>query len=133
MLVLFLAVGSLGGGAPGWAESGPQVQIITDKDEGRAFTLPVGARLVVEVRNPAGGGYTIVNPVFDSRVLKLAQRRDQPPDPARPRQLGDFGKIIFEMAVVGEGATDLTIQIARPWEKDKPPLEFLKVRIIATK
>ncbi|OGP69940.1 MAG: hypothetical protein A2Y80_10895 [Deltaproteobacteria bacterium RBG_13_58_19] len=131
MLIFFFAVGILGGGAAGWAKSGPQVQMITDKDQGRTFTLPVGTKLLVEVRNPADGGYTLVNPVFDGRVLKLLQRRDQLPDPARPRLMGDFGKIIFEMAVIKEGTTDLIIKIARPWEKNQTPQEFLKVRIIA--
>ncbi|MEW6387930.1 MAG: protease inhibitor I42 family protein [Thermodesulfobacteriota bacterium] len=133
MSVFGLVVGVMIGGAAAWAESGPQVRMITDRDQGSTFTLPVGARLTVQVRNPADGGYTIVNPVFDGRVLKLRSRKDQPPDPARPRLLGDFGKIIFEMEVIGDGSTDLIIQIARPWEKDQAPQEFLKVRVNATR
>ena len=87
--------------------------------------------MVLNLRNPASGGYTVVTPVHDPHILKLVSRKVLPPEPAPFPKAGDFGKIIFEWEAAGVGETDLTVQISREWEKQKPPLDYLKVRIRA--
>lgn len=126
MMLAFIAVASLGLAAP----SGPN-RTITQADQGRTFACQVHDKLTVVIPNPASGGYNRVIPEFNPRILKLLSRKEVPPEPAPFPKLGDFGKIIFELEVIGEGQTDMVIRIARDWEINKSPEEYLKVKIKA--
>jgi predicted secreted protein len=110
----------------------PPEQKITEADNGRTFTCRIGQKITVKIPDPATGGYNIITPVFNPKVLKLLTKRDLPPEPAPVPKLGDFGSIIYELEVIGAGKTDLAIQIARNWEEvSKRPEEYLKVKIVA--
>jgi predicted secreted protein len=115
--------------SPGWTNISPKIHTFTEKDQGRTLSLRVGEKLVLNLRNPASGGYNIVTPVYDPHILKLVSRKDIPPKPAPVRKLGDFGQIIFEWEAIDAGETDLTVNISREWEVKKQPLEYLKVKI----
>jgi len=129
-LIIFtaLAVTSLGSAA-----ASPPSLTITDADNGGSFTCRVGELITVRTRNPATGGYNIVNPVFNPEILKLQAKKELPPEPAPFPKLGDFGTLVFEFEAIGVGETNLTIEIARDWEVNKSPEEYLKVKILAVK
>ena len=126
LMFAFLAVT-----APGWADPAGANRLITEADQGRTFACRVGEKITVSIPNPATGGYNIITPVFDHRILQLLARKELPPEPAPVPKLGDFGKLVFELEVIGVGETNLVIQIARDWEVNKSPEEYLKVKIIA--
>lgn len=126
ILIAFLATTT-----PGWADPSNPRRMITQDDQGRTFTCRVGDKITASIGNPASGGYSIVTPVFDQRILKLLSRKELPPEPTPLPRFGDFGKIIFELEVIAGGETNLIIQIAREWEVNKPPEEYLKVKVIA--
>jgi predicted secreted protein len=113
----------------GWANLAKSRKIITEQDNGKTIILKVGERFVLNLRNPASGGYDVVTPVYDAHILKLVSRKDLPPEPTPFPKAGDFGKIVFTGEAAAVGETDLTVQIAREWEKQKPPLDYLQVRI----
>lgn len=103
---------------------------LSEKDSGRTVTLRVGDQLLVNLRNPGDGGYAVLPPVFDHKILTFLSRQDIPP-PRRPTPLmGDFGRIAFTWEARTPGETDLTVNIARPWEKTRPPEQFLRVHIL---
>jgi len=114
-----------------WLAGGP-VQAagpltITEKDTGRTFTVTVGQKLVVDLRNPGSGGYDVLAPEYDTQILKLLGQRRQPRKD--PRWMGDFGRVVFEFEVLKAGQTDLVVPIKRSWEKQRE--DYLKAKIKA--
>ena len=99
---------------------------LTEKDSGRLVTLKVGETLLLNLRNPGSGGYSVLPPVYDGGILTLRSRRDLPPTQSRP---GDFGRIEMVWQARQAGDTEVTVNIARPWEKHKSPEQFLKIRV----
>jgi inhibitor of cysteine peptidase len=104
----------------------PAALTLTEKDSGRTVTLKAGETLLVNLRNPGSGGYNVLPPVYDGEILTLLSRRDLPPAKSIP---GDFGRIEFVWQARQAGDTEVTINIARPWEKNKSPEQFTKFRV----
>jgi len=120
--LVLLLLGLLGG--PALAE-GPLT--ITEKDNGRAFTVKVDQKIIVDLRHPGDGGYDVLTPDYDVKVLMILGMKKQTTTPAGPKRLGDFGRVIYEFEALKEGQTDLVVPIKRPWEKE--PKEYLRVKI----
>jgi predicted secreted protein len=105
----------------------------TEKDSGRTATLKLGDRLRLNLRNPGSGGYTVLAPVYDHQILTLLSREDIPPVKRPQPLMGDFGRIEFTWEARQPGATAVTVPIARPWEKNKPPEKFVKIQVVVVK
>jgi predicted secreted protein len=103
---------------------------LTEKDSGKTVTLKVGERLRLNLRNPGDGGYAVLPPVYDHQVLTLLSREDIPPEKRPLPLMGDFGRIAFTWEARQPGTTGVTVNIARPWEKTKPPEQFLQIRVL---
>ena len=99
---------------------------LTEKDAGQTVTLKLGDTLVLNLRNPASGGYTVLAPAFNDKILTFMYRQDRAPEKARP---GDFGRLEFAWQARQAGDTEVTVKIARPWETNKPPEQFMKIRV----
>jgi predicted secreted protein len=99
--------------------------VITNKDNGQAFTVKVGQKIIVNLRHPGSGGYNFLTPEFDKSILKMVGERSLPR--SEPRRLGDFGRMVYEFQTLKEGQTSLLIPIKRPWEKESQT--FLGVTI----
>jgi predicted secreted protein len=99
--------------------------VITNKDNGRSFRVNVGQKIIVNLRDPGGGGYNFLTPEHDTSVLKMLGERHIPR--AEPRRMGDFGRMVYEFQALKEGQTALVIPIKRPWEKESQT--YLKVTI----
>lgn len=102
---------------------------LTEKDSGRTVTMRVGEKLRLDLRNPASGGYTTLAPTYDAKILTLLSRQDLPPEKRPTPLLGDFGRLEFIWEAKEPGETALTVNIARPWEKDKPPEQYVRIRV----
>ena len=107
-------------------QAGPVAHTLTEKDSGRTVTMKVGETLVLDLRNPASGGYNVLPPAFDDKILTFMYRRDLAPQKALP---GDFGRLEFAWQGRQAGDTEVTVNIARPWEKTTPPERFMKIRV----
>lgn len=127
-LTLLLAAALVAIPSRGGIKAAPGPQILTEQDRGRTLTLRLGERLVLNLRNPASGGYQVMPPVFDNSRLKLVSQKQLPPDPRPVPLAGDFGRLSYEWEAVGSGEADIQIMIYRPWEQ-KPPEEFWRVRV----
>jgi len=99
---------------------------LTEMDSGRTVTMKVGERLLLNLRNPGAGGYNVLPPVFNTAILTFLSRRDLPPK--QPRT-GDFGRLEFTWQARQPGETEVTVNIARPWEKTKAPEQYVKIRV----
>ena len=88
--------------------------------------MKVGETLLLNLRNPGSGGYNVLPPVYDGEILTLLSRRDLPPTQSRP---GDFGRIELVWQARQPGEAEVTVNIARPWEKHTPPEHFMKIRV----
>jgi predicted secreted protein len=100
-------------------------RVITNQDNGRTFKVNVGKKIMVNLRDPGGGGYNFLTPEYDPTVLKMIGERHMPR--ANPSRMGDFGRKVYEFQAVKEGQTTLVVPIKRPWEKQSET--FLKVTI----
>ena len=94
-------------------QAAPAALTLTEKDSGRTVTLKVGETLVLNLRNPASGGYNVLPPAFDDKILTFMYRR--------PKSSGDFGRLEFAWQARQAGDTEVTVNIARPWEQNTPP------------
>lgn len=110
-------------------QAAPAAITLTEKDSGRTLTLKVGETLVLNLRNPGSGGYNVLPPVYDGEILALLSRKDIPPEKRPQPLMGDFGRIEFTWEARQPGATEVTVNIARPWEKTTPPAQFMKIRV----
>ena len=128
LLAGFLGLAAILPGPP--VQAAPAAVTLTEKDSGRTVTLKVGESLVLNLRNPASGGYNVLPPALDDKILTFMYRRDLAPKKALP---GDFGRLEFTWQARQPGDTEVTVNIARPWEKDKPPEQFVKIRVIVSK
>jgi predicted secreted protein len=102
---------------------------LTEKDSGRTLTVKVGDKLLLNLRNPASGGYTTLAPAYDAKILTLLSRQDLPPEKRPTPLMGDFGRLEFTWEARAPGESAVTVNIARPWEQDKPPEQFVKIRV----
>ncbi len=115
--------------APPVLAAAPATYTLTEKDSGRMVPLKVGDKLLLNLRNPASGGYTVLPPVYDAKILTLLSRQDLPPEKRPMPLLGDFGRLEFTWEAREPGETEVTVNIARPWEKTKPPEQFVRIRV----
>lgn len=106
---------------------------LTERDDGRILSLKPGDIIEMNFPNPARGGYNIVNIIFDSSILELLSKREQPQEPSPIPKLGDFGRIIYEFKVIGLGQSDLAIQIGRDWEVNSQARDLVRVKTIVAK
>lgn len=111
----------------------PPPIVLTEKDTGTTVTLRVGEHLILDLRNPASGGYTQISPDYDPAVLKMLSRKQVPPQPAPKPRLGDFGRIILKWQAENPGETELIVRISRPWEKGKSPLPYVRLKVLVGK
>jgi predicted secreted protein len=100
--------------------------VITDKNNGQAFTVKVGQKIIVNLRHPGGGGYNFLIPEHDKSILKMVGESAIPR--SKPRRMGDFGRMVYEFQALKEGKTALVIPIKRPWEKESQT--YLNVTIL---
>ncbi len=120
----------LAGPAPGLAGVERDMpKVFTEQDSGKTLTLKVGERFTLNLRNPASGGYSVLTPVYDRAIITLVSQEKLPPEKTQPPRAGDFGRLVLVFEALAPGNTTLTINIARPWEKDQPPLPFLRVEV----
>jgi predicted secreted protein len=113
-----------------WAGNVQPAVTLTDKDHGRSITLKVGETLALTIEQPGATGFQVLPPVFQAGVLKLVRHQEDPPlQVGRPR-LGAPIRHHYEFQVVGAGRTELLVQIARPWEKERPPQELFRATIV---
>jgi predicted secreted protein len=123
-----ILAGLLAAWPPAATAADPGPVILQEKDRGRRITLQVGEKLILNLRNPASGGYNTNPPLFNQAILELVAQKKLPPEPhARPRA-GDFGQFHYEWQAKIKGETDIIINIQRPWEK-KPPQEYWRVKV----
>lgn len=129
-LLMVFAVLGLSAAPPPLQASAAATHSLTEKDSGRTVTLKVGDRLRLNLRNPGSGGYAVLPPLYDHQVLTLLSREDIPPEKRPQPLMGDFGRIEFTWEARQPGATAVSVPIARPWEKDKPPEFFVKIQVV---
>lgn len=83
---------------------GPPV-LVDDEDNGRTVDLRYGQKIVVTLRNPGDGGYTLRREAVDTHVLQ-AQPGSATPGGGLP---GDFGTQTYPYRAVGGGTASLGI------------------------
>jgi predicted secreted protein len=111
-----------------WAES--PALTITEKDNGRAYTVKVDQKIVVDLRHPGDGGYDILTPEYDVKVLMILGMKKRTAAPSGPRRLGDFGRTEYHFEALKEGGTDLVVNIKRPWEKQSQVYLQVKIKVV---
>ncbi len=115
MLACLLTACSQGTGrGPLWEPTTYKLDMTSTPSTTQSVTMEIGDYLVLEIRDPGDGGYTVDSPVFDKNLLKLSGFRHVPP--ARQAVFGDFGRFIYSFEALTPGATDVRFTISRPWE-----------------
>ena len=99
--------------------------VITPKDTGRTFRLPVGQKFTAEVT--LEGDEQVVVPQFDPFILSsglVTQKSSAGPQ-------GSIVKVVYNLTVKKEGRTELIIPVKGSGKLSKPKPR-LKVKIFAT-
>ncbi|MGB9592388.1 MAG: protease inhibitor I42 family protein [Candidatus Kryptoniota bacterium] len=89
----------------------------------------VGQSFYVEMRNPASGGYLFQEPEFDKNILQMRDKKFIPP-PVNNKKAGDTGHMIYIFKAIAQGSTEIVFRIYRPWERELPPKEYQRAKVV---
>ena len=124
LLILWLALACyLMSATVAWAEP----LTLTEKDNGRAFTVKVDQKIIFDLRYPGGVGYELDTPDWDVRVLRILGTKIQTNTTVGPKGRGDFARTAYHFEAWKEGATDVVVRLKSPGEQE--PKEYLRVKI----
>ncbi len=127
MLPLFLV--AAGRGADGALGQKPKPVLITQEDNHRTFTVPVGTpvRITLQGRPGTGFGWFLLH--GDPKVLKpVGTPKSEAPKPEQ--KLDGIELTVFRFKAMRRKSCTLEFVYRRPWEKDVPPAETFTVEII---
>jgi|GEM_PF-5940844 len=88
---------------------------LTQEDNNTTVFVKSGDRIQVSLNDPGGGGYEMLPPVFDAKMLKLEKTAHNGPAADKP---GDFGVNVYNFVVMAPGAGDLVFSAKRSWETE---------------
>lgn len=102
---------------------------LTEADNGRTVTVPVGARVHILLRGNPTTGYRWRTTAIRGQAVRLRGEPDYRPG-AQPRgMVGGGGTFVFTVEAVQPGRSDLAFAYARPWET-KAPERTYRVTIV---
>lgn len=94
--------------------------------------ITTGESFTIDLRNPGSGGYLVRDPEFDSTILRLDNQKSIPPS-GDEHKSGDFGRLIYTFKAIAQGNTGIAITIYRPWEKNMPEQDFVRMNVVVTR
>ena len=100
---------------------------VSEKQNGASASLPAGGSLVVRLRSNASTGYMWQVTPGSNSVLRLVGK----PQYVAPSTalIGAPGQQIFLFDAVADGAATLTLNYARPWEKNVLPAKVFRLTV----
>ncbi len=102
----------------------PEIYLNPDEPITVAAGRPFAIRLA---SNPTTGfGWQLAGPP-DPRVARCLTNRYEPPD---SRLCGAGGHELWTFEALKPGRTTATLQYTRPWERDTPPSDVKRIRIV---
>ncbi len=119
---LCLAAMLAGAAGPAWGAP----LVVTEKDNGKTLTMPVGQELVVDLH--LGAGQYVLAPDFDAFILALMGQSIQ----ATSGSKGSSSRVVYTFLVKAPGRTEVVITTRDSEKKGSQPEPILKVKIVAT-
>ena len=110
---------------------GPAHYELTEKDSGRTLHLDKGDTFTIQLAsNPTTGfQWKIDASAYDKEVMSVRDDTFVPPDTDTP-VCGAPGKHRFSFQAEKSGRTGLRLIYARPWEKDRKPVQEFNLVVI---
>jgi inhibitor of cysteine peptidase len=98
---------------------------VTEKDNGGTVTLAKGDTLVVRMEGSAGTGYSWTVAKNDKSVLAVQSQSTERQD----KKPGGKVTAVIQFSTPGAGTSDLELNYARPFDKDKAPAKTFKLKV----
>ncbi len=99
--------------------------VLSEMHDAQEVTLRGDNRLVVELKSNPSTGYRWDIVRLDRGVLRVLSEKWNPDS----ELLGTSGRQVFRLAGVKPGRSQLTFFYARPWEKERPPLQTVSFSV----
>jgi len=107
------------------ASGSKKTVMLREADNEKTVSLVVGDELEVRLEAQLGTGYSWRVAERDERILdRLGEPAVESPKDKKP---GSKEVQVFRYQAKAAGQSTLTLEYARPWEKDKPPLRKFRV------
>ena len=98
---------------------------VSDKIEKEEYLNPdepikvkAGQNFTIKMQSNPTTGYGWQLSKADEKIVQFVTNAYIPPD---SKLMGAGGHEVWTFKAVGEGATEISMQYVRPWEKDQPP------------
>lgn len=110
-----------------FSSTAPASVKLTEKDFGRTIEIGVGVVFEVVLKGNPSTGHTWRAAFLDKGILKqVGETKFEPDRKAR----GSGGNIILRFEAAKVGKISLKLIYHRPFEKNKPPIKTLEVKVI---
>jgi inhibitor of cysteine peptidase len=106
----------------------PGSRILTDQDNGRAITIPVGADAVVQLPANPTTGYDWKPAAATLPTLRLVES-SYTPNASTMGLTGAGGTEIFRFRGLAPGQVTVQLNYARPWEKETAPAKSMRFTV----
>lgn len=103
-----------------------QVVTVTDKENAGEVVVPKGKLLAVTLPSVPGTGYGWRVAEVDAKSLEFVERSQTTPNATGP---GATEHQTFLFRARSAGSTSLTLEYARPWERDKPAIRTYRLTV----
>lgn len=90
---------------------------LNESNDGQTIALQVGQTAQLTLQMSSGTGYTWELKTSDEKVIEIGERRTELENATMP---GAPVRLIWPLKAAGAGQADLTAQLVRPWQRDKP-------------
>ena len=99
---------------------------LTETDNGQLITVPLGANLVLRLKETPGTGFRWAVDTGDQNILEL-HRSDY--IPAKESAVGGGGQRVLAFEAKRSGSVRLLLKLKRAWEGDKSVAARFEVKI----
>jgi inhibitor of cysteine peptidase len=99
---------------------------LTETDNGQLITVPLGANLVLRLKETPGTGFRWAVDTGDQNILEL-RRSDY--IPAKESAVGGGGQRVLAFEAKRSGSVRLLLKLKRAWEGDKSVAARFEVKI----
>ncbi len=98
--------------------------ILTDADNGKTLLLTGASNITINLQGNATTGYSWSLAGIDGPALEAVGDVVYTPNPNQPGMTGSGGTSSAKFRVARTGQSRITLQYARPWEKNAPARTF---------
>ncbi len=97
---------------------------VTEADDGKEVTLPLGGELLVKLPAQLGSGFS-----WQAPASEILARRGSSIEPLGPSMPGAAELQVFRYSATQQGTTTMIFEYRQPWLKDQPAKRIYRLQV----